>query len=100
MSLRIVWSESSLNDYSQCILYLEEDFSDKEINVFISEVNRVLNIIIEIPSAFPLSEYKNLRYAVVIKQITIFYKVNNRKENIEIVRMWNNRKNKTLKRLK
>ena len=94
--MQIEWTELALEDYSNCITYLEENFSDKKVNEFIKEVNFHINLISKNPYTFPLSEYKNIRYLVIIKPITLFYFI---KENtsIQIIRIWNNRKNKSRK---
>jgi hypothetical protein len=43
----------------------------------------------------PISEYKNVRYLVIIPQVTIFYSINDN-DCIYILRVFSNRKNKPI----
>lgn len=97
--MNLIWSKHALNDYSECIAYLEQNFSEKTILNFIKSVDYSLQLIINNPHTFPLSTYKNSRYLVVIPSVTIFYFVNSKNE-IQIIRIWNNRQNKTRKKIK
>lgn len=97
--MNLIWSKHALNDYSECISYLEENFSEKTILKFIAEIDKSLKLIIQHPESFPISTYKNIRYLVVIPHITIFYLIKNQNE-VQLVRMWNNRKNKPKRKIK
>ena len=96
--MKIEWTELALEDYSNCITYLEENFSENKVKDFISLINHHLILISKNPYAFPVSDYKNIRYIVIIKPITLFYHIKNN-STIQIIRIWNNRKNKSRKKI-
>ncbi|MEN9445782.1 MAG: hypothetical protein RL728_294 [Bacteroidota bacterium] len=90
--MQITWTEIALDDYDECICYLENYFSEKEILNFIFQMDYSINLIQKNPFTFPISDYKNVRYLVVIPQITIFYSVQN--DKIHLLRVFSNRKQK------
>ena len=90
--MQIIWTEIALDDYDECICYLENYFSEKEILNFIFQMDYSMNLIHKNPFTFPISDYKNVRYLVVIPQVTIFYSVH--EDKIFILRVFSNRKQK------
>jgi plasmid stabilization system protein ParE len=95
----LVWSKNALNDFSECITYLEKYFSEKTILKFIAEIEYSLKLVTKNSQTFPISDYKEIRYVIVIPNITIFFKVKNESE-IFIVSIWNNKKNKSRNKIK
>ena len=93
--MQIRWTEISLEDYDDCINYLENYFSEKEVLNFIFQMDTSVKLISENPYTFPISEYKNVRYLVIIPQVTIFYSINDN-DCIYILRVFSNRKNKPI----
>jgi plasmid stabilization system protein ParE len=76
MDYKIFWSEESLSNLEEILDYLNERWTQKEIDRFKNKLNRQLEIISRFPTIFPVSNYHpNLRKAVLSKQITIFYKI-------------------------
>lgn len=80
-------------------LFRKVFFRKKTILKFIAEVEYSLKLVCKNPQTFPISDYKEIRYVVVIPNIIIFFKVKNKSE-IFIVRIWNNKKNKSRKKIK
>jgi plasmid stabilization system protein ParE len=97
--MKLVWTKNALNDFSECIIYLEKYFSEKTIIKFIAEVEYCLKLVTKNPQTFPLSDYKEIRYVVIIPNITLFFKIKNETEII-VVRIWNNKKNKSRNKIK
>lgn len=93
MTMFLDWTDSAIEDYDECISYLETNFSEKEVFRFIEKMDFSLELISKNPKTFPLSEYKDIRYLVVMPPITIFYILPD-ENTIRIVRIWNNRKDK------
>jgi len=87
--MKLVWSELAKFDYWSNIDYLLEDFGEKEASSFISRVEETLIRIVRTPELFPHSDYKNLQYVVIVRKITLFYRVKD-EEVIELIRFWNN----------
>jgi plasmid stabilization system protein ParE len=87
----IHWSNEAEADYADNIVYLLENWATKDALEFINNTADIVEIISSLPEAFPLSDYKDVRKAVVCKQISLFYTIN--KSEITLVRFWNNKQN-------
>ena len=88
----IIWSKTAEIDYTENINFLLEEWSEKQVFKFINAVNKNLNLIKNNPKTFALTEYYNVRSALIIKQIRLFYRVYDNK-TIELIRFWNNYQN-------
>jgi len=88
--MEVIWSDDAKYDYHENIDYLLREWSENSAVDFIEEVKTILEIIKSQPELFPLSDHQTIRRAVIRKQITLFYKVE--EEIIYIVRLWNNYK--------
>ncbi|MFV8344827.1 type II toxin-antitoxin system RelE/ParE family toxin [Flavobacterium sp. ZB4P13] len=86
--MKIEWTLASKNDHWQNIEYLEEHWSEKEALNFIYEVDYSLNLLARENVVFTKSDYINVYKMVIIKQITIYYSIQN--ETIYLLRFWNN----------
>jgi len=76
MDYKIFWSEEALSNLEEILDYLNERWTEKEINRFKNKLNKQLEIICRFPTIFPVSNYHpNLRKAVLSKQTTIFYTI-------------------------
>ena len=86
--MKIEWTLASKNDYWQNIEYLENHWSEKEVLNFINEIDYSLNLLAKENVLFVKSDYRNVYKMVIIKQITIYYYIEN--ETIYLLRFWNN----------
>jgi hypothetical protein len=86
--MKIEWTLASKNDYWQNIEYLENHWSEKEVLNFINEIDYSLNLLTKGNMIFTKSDYLNVYKMVIIKQITIYYSIEN--ETIYLLRFWNN----------
>jgi plasmid stabilization system protein ParE len=86
--MSIVWSNEAISDYHQNIDYLLKDWSDQVALEFIEDVESVVELIKNHPELFPLVDYKGVRKAVIRKQITLFFKVQDK--TVHLIRFWNN----------
>ncbi len=76
MDYKIFWSEEALSNLEEILDYLNERWTQKEIDRFKNKLNKQLEIISRFPTIFPVSNYHpNLRKAVLSEQTTIFYKI-------------------------
>jgi plasmid stabilization system protein ParE len=75
--MNLLWSKNATHDYIECISYLEKYFSKNTILKFIAEVEHSIRLISKNPETFPLSDYKKIRFIIVIPNITIFYLTKN-----------------------
>jgi hypothetical protein len=86
--MKIEWTLASKNDYWKNIEYLENHWSEKEVLNFINEIDYSLNLLAEDNVLFIKSDYSNVYKMVIIKQITLYYSIEN--ETIYLLRFWNN----------
>ena len=86
--MKIEWTLASKNDYWQNIEYLENHWSEKEVLNFINEIDYSINLLTNGNVIFTKSDYPNVYKMVIIKQITIYYSIEN--ETIYLLRFWNN----------
>jgi hypothetical protein len=62
------------------------------VNAFIDKTNEVLDLLVNENLDFMVTRYKNTFQVPVVKQITVYYFVN-QDNNIELLRFWNNYQN-------
>lgn len=91
MGLTISWSTEAIADYASNVDYLLTDWSFKDAEEFVNNAGEIINLISQMPEAFPISDYKNVRKAVVCKQISLLYVA--AESEIILLRFWNNRQN-------
>lgn len=86
--MKISWTLLSKNDYWKNIEYLENYWSEKEVLHFIEKVDFSLNLLSKGNVIFVQSDYRNVFKMVIIKQITLYYSIEN--GTIYLLRFWNN----------
>ncbi len=92
MSFRIVISERAEKNLDKIITYLQDEWSEKVKQKFISKLFKTINQIADTPSMYPESKIKkNVRKCVITKHTTLFYRVN--KKEIEIITIQDTRQN-------
>lgn len=85
----IFWSELAQEDYWQNIDYLERKWTEKEAILFIQKVEQILKILKENRITFKPTNYQNTYQIVVVKQITLYYHLN-QNNDIVLLRFFNN----------
>ena len=85
----ILWTDLALEELSETVEYLKREFSQKEIDNFGDEIERICSIISQNPNIFPNSDRLKTRKAVILKFNTLYYRIMN--DKIEIVSFFLNR---------
>jgi plasmid stabilization system protein ParE len=85
--LNIIWTDLAIEDVSDNIEYLENEWSENEVIRFNLKIHQVLNQISKGTIECNPTEYDDVFKIVIIKQITLFYKID--KSNIILLRFWN-----------
>jgi len=80
-----------MNDYHSNIDFLLERWTTHIAQEFVEQVEGILELIAIFPETYPLSNYRDVRKAVIRKQISLFYKIDG--EDILLLRFWNNYQN-------
>jgi plasmid stabilization system protein ParE len=87
----IIWSDQAIEDVSDNVDYLETNWSEAVVENFKSKVDSVLNQLEKGTVVFKPTEKKDIYQIVVVKQITLFYRLTN--QEIILLRFWNNHQN-------
>ncbi|MDZ7756700.1 type II toxin-antitoxin system RelE/ParE family toxin [Rhodohalobacter sp.] len=84
---KIYWSHKAKSDYWSNIDFIVEHWDVNVAHKFIEKTNQTISVIQSNPDAYPLSDYKNVRRAVIIPQIVLFYQIN-KDVSIDLLRFW------------
>jgi plasmid stabilization system protein ParE len=88
---KIEWSAEALTHLDLIVDYLENRWTEKEINKFFKALEKRINLISKNPLSFPVVEQKlDLRRSVLSEQTTIYYQIQS--ESILIITLFDNRK--------
>ncbi len=94
MSYSIKWSEKSKNDFIEIIDYLIDNWGKNSAKKFKNTAINSIELISKMPAIYPSTEYrKNLRRCIVVKQVSMYFQVNESEKEIIIVRFYDNRRN-------
>ncbi len=92
MALTIYWSKRADKKFDKIIAYLELEWGEAVTQAFVRKVYDFLDILLEFPElgSFENAE-RNIRGFVIVKQLTIFYKIT--EDRIIILNFFDNRQN-------
>ena len=90
MVQKVIWSPAALKDYLNIISYLQDNWTDKEVNNFATRVDEKLNILLLHPSiCYKQSKKMNIRKTILHKKIILIYKYKPLKKEIILLNFWN-----------
>jgi plasmid stabilization system protein ParE len=76
MDYKLVWTYEAINNLEEILDYLITNWSQKEVVQFKHKLSKHIDLILQFPKMFPVSDYNpKLRKAVLSKQTTLFYKI-------------------------
>lgn len=87
----LIWNKLAKVDYFENIDYLLREWSEKEAQEFIDEVQEIENILRKGVVEFQDTDRQDVKRCVICKQVTLFYRVID-SNTIELLRFWNNHK--------
>jgi plasmid stabilization system protein ParE len=91
--MRIVkWSTEAKADFNSILGFILQNWSAKEAENYMDEIYKLVHIIEKDNVDFKKTRFKNIRVAVLSKQISIYYRIQS-KSKVEIIRIWDNRQN-------
>jgi len=97
MALNIFWSKHADKSFDSIITWLQSNWGEHSVSLFVKKVYEFLEIITEFPEIGSIENTDlNIRGFVIVKQITIFYQVRN--EKIIILNFYDNRQRPKSKR--
>ena len=102
MSYNIIWTPESLSTFEDRITYLEIHWTDKEITNFKNRVKEYLDTLKQEPLIGKKpGKHKNIYMGLIIKQVSVIYRVKPLTHEIELISFIDNRQNpKKIKKYK
>jgi len=101
MGFEIVWTKKAVKTFSNRIAYLEENWTQKEIFNFTARVNKYLESLQNQPLMFRKStKINDTNIGVIIKQVSLVYRVKPKSQKIELIAFVDNRQKPTGKTIK
>jgi len=91
ISYEIIWSPNATLTYYQILQYLDKNWTSKEVNAFVVRTEEAIAHICDNPLLFPYSIKNNIHRCVIVKQVSLFYQIND--DLIELLIFWDNRRN-------
>ncbi len=90
MALTIKWSKEADKKFDKIIEYLEKEWGEKVVRAFVKKTYEFLDLLVEFPEIGSVEKAdKQIRGFVLVKQITLFYKI--RGNNLILLNFYNNR---------
>ncbi|MEZ2337184.1 type II toxin-antitoxin system RelE/ParE family toxin [Mucilaginibacter sp. RCC_168] len=94
MGIEIVWTRKAVETFGKRIAYLQEHWTEKEIFNFTTRVNEYLETLQTQPLMFRKSaRIKHTHIGVIIKQVSLVYRVKPKSQRIELIAFIDNRQN-------
>jgi plasmid stabilization system protein ParE len=92
MSYSIIWSPKAYLTFQDRIYYLERNWTQREINNFTIRVKEYLELLKKEPLiGTPTGRRKTVRIGLIIKEVSIIYRVKPIKKEIELLVFFDNR---------
>ena len=92
MAKRIIWTIESEQDFSDILEYLSQNWNNSVALTFIDLVDLLLTQISINPNQYPVINNKlRIRKCVITKHNSLYYR--NRRDHIELLRIYDNRQN-------
>jgi len=92
MGYEIVWTPTAVRTFQRNIDYLEKHWTEREITNFVTLTSDFLNTLSQSPLIFRESyKVKNTRIGLIVKQVSVVYRVKPRKKVIELITFIDNR---------
>lgn len=91
MALSIFWTKRALNNFDKILEYIEKEYGKKSTRLFAIKVHNFIDNLQDFPELGTIQHAeKKIRGFVIVKQITIFYKIQDNR--ILILNFFDNRR--------
>ena len=92
MAVEIIWTKRAENGYDNIINYLEKEWSEREIRNFIAETRQFLELLKTNPRMLEPSQIRKNVFRGPMNPLTIVtYRINHRKQQIELLNIRSSR---------
>ncbi len=93
MAYKVTWSPEALVTFDEIVNYLKHNFTDVEVAKFVGLVNRRILLLQRIPQSFrTTAKTSERRRTVLHKRAVLFYKIRERKKEVELLYFSDTRK--------
>jgi plasmid stabilization system protein ParE len=90
--MKVRWTPTARITYFNILDYLEEAWTENEVQVFVEEVEKVLVQIRNNPELFQASgTMKNIRKGFISKHTTLYYRIKPGRKELVLLTFWDNR---------
>lgn len=90
--MKISWTPTARITYFKVLDHIAENWTSREVESFINEVESLLSQIADNPEMFQASrKKKNVRKGLITRHNTLYYRIKPRKKEIELITFWDNR---------
>ena len=97
MALAVLWTKRADKKLEKIVDYLQEEWNDNVARAFVKRVYDFVDILIKFPEIGKIEhEERKIRGFVLVKQVTLFYKVT--KDGIVILNLFDTRLKPSKKR--
>ena len=94
MGPEVIWTKRAIKTFGKRIAYLEEHWTEREIFNFTTRVNEYLSLLQSQPLKFRRSaRLKHTHIGVIIKQVSLVYRIRPKSNTIELIAFIDNRQN-------
>jgi plasmid stabilization system protein ParE len=95
MVFKIAWTPKALQTYVDNMQYLRTAWTEKEVKNFALTVEKKLSTLSKQPGigAPRNKRHQNIRHTVLHKRVSLIYRINKSKGQIELLRFWNTYQN-------
>jgi plasmid stabilization system protein ParE len=88
-SYAVFWTDRAQKTANDIVKYLREEWTEKEVDAFLDEVDRTINAIEIYPKLFRQSaKRKNIHLALISKHTILVYQVRPDKKQIALLLFW------------
>lgn len=91
MAKKIIWTPEAIQSFQKTIEYLLENWSEREVENFVSKTDNIIEIISHQPYLYRQSIKIGFREAVVTKQNILVYII--KEDRIDLISFWDARQN-------
>lgn len=89
-SYNILWSKEAKSQLTNIITYLRSEWSEKEVDQFISKLKSFEKRVVAFPEIYPVSK-SGLRRAVITKHNSVIYQIDQESTLIRVYTIFDNR---------
>jgi len=94
MVYEIAWTATAIKTFEECIKYIQDRWTDREIKNFAALVDDKIKLLSTQPNiGRPRNKkHPDIRITILHKRVSLIYRVTAKSKRIEILFIWNNYK--------